>query len=141
MKDSDNVVNMDTRCLLEEFPCSGEENGKKAWYGDPHFQNGNVSGTFRHVDCIIATRAELTDSMCHKCKNISQIHSFRQKVQKRHRRKNSNDSMNTTLITSITHQVSLKIDYGLYPMNCQLVKTEFSSSKVLFLGRWKNVTT
>lgn len=60
------------------------------WYGEPFFQSGTITGTFRHRDCRrFASAGTFVNSICSACYSIPRIDSFRLKL---HRRTDSNVS-------------------------------------------------
>ena len=83
---------------MEQEPCY-DQNGNLQWYPDKHFQNGDISGTFRHADCIFASyEGNLIDGMCSFCATLETLRSFKGRLERKFKAENaaSSDTIDRT---------------------------------------------
>ena len=60
------------------------DGGEILWYGEPHFQSGTITGTFRHKDCKrFGSIGSFVNSICSSCNSIPKTDSFRLRLQRR----------------------------------------------------------
>ena len=79
------------------------------WYGEPYFQSGTITGTFRHRDCRrFGSIGTFVNSICSACHSIPKIDSFRLKLQRR-TDSNVHDSSTTNFTYLTRDQLLLKI--------------------------------
>ncbi|CAH3193254.1 unnamed protein product [Porites evermanni] len=85
------------------------DGGEILWYGEPYFQSGTITGSFRHGDCRrFGSIGTFVNSICSACHSIPKIDSFRLKLQ-RHTDSNVNDSSTTNFTYLTRDQLLLKI--------------------------------
>ena len=50
-------VTVETKTILDQDPCykNGNEDEEIQWYPGKYFLNGDIKGTFRHINCVFAT--------------------------------------------------------------------------------------
>ena len=93
IKDYGNVT-VETRTILDQDPCykNGNEDEETQWYPDKYFLNGDIKGTFRHVNCVFATyKGIFIDGTCSFCASLPKLRSFQRRLERRFRSDNSVD--------------------------------------------------
>ena len=71
---------LDASFLLEQTHVSKSE-GQITWFQEPHFEDGEIKGTFRHKNCLHASyKGGFIESMCKFCRSIEFIPTFRQRI-------------------------------------------------------------
>ena len=71
MKYGDTILN--PKVLLDDGYVS-LDGGEILWYGEPFFQSGTITGTFRHRDCRrFASAGTFVNSICSACYSIPRI--------------------------------------------------------------------
>lgn len=94
------------------------DGGEILWYGEPYFQSGTITGTFRHGDCRqFGSIGTFVNSICSACHSIPKIDSFRLKLQ-RHTDSNVNDSSTTNFTYLTRDQLLLKIREAKEQVEC-----------------------
>ena len=73
---------LNPKVLLHDGHVSSD-GGEILWYGEPYFQSGTITGTFRHRDCRrFGSIGTFVNSICSACHSIPKIDSFRLKLQR-----------------------------------------------------------
>ena len=93
IKDYGNVT-VETRTILDRDPCykNGNEDEEIQWYPDKYFLDGDIKGTFRHVNRVFATyKGIFIDGTCSFCASLPKLHSFQRRLERRFRSDNSVD--------------------------------------------------
>ena len=87
--------------MLNE-PHVSTANEEVEWFPEPFFQEGHVSGTFRHINCVrVGYVGTFVDGMCSKCSSIDKINTFRCKVWRR--AKERSDATNRVRFDYLSH--------------------------------------
>ena len=87
--------------MLNE-PHVSTANDEVEWLPEPFFQEGHVSGTFRHINCVrVGYVGTFVDGMCSKCSSIDKINTFRCKVWRR--AKERSDATNRVRFDYLSH--------------------------------------
>lgn len=80
MKYGDTILN--PKVLLDDGYVS-LDGGEILWYGEPFFQSGTITGTFRHQDCRrFVSAGTFVNSICSACYSIPRTDLFRLKFGK-----------------------------------------------------------
>ena len=66
-------------CRNEKYikePCQ-DKDGNLQWYPDRYFFNGDIQGSFRHVDGVFASyKDSLIDGMCSFCASLEKLGAY-----------------------------------------------------------------
>ena len=93
IKDYGNVT-VETRTILDQDPCykNGNEDEEIQWYPGNYVLNGEIKGTFRHLNCVFATyKGIFIDGTCSFYAPLPKMRSFQRRLERRFRSDNSVD--------------------------------------------------
>ena len=79
-------------------------NEEVEWFPEPFFHEGNVSGTFRHINCVrVGYAGTFANGMCSDCSSIEKNNTFRCKVWRRAKESNPPNPMNKVRFEFLSH--------------------------------------
>ena len=102
-KGKENKIQFNVKQMLNE-PHVSTANEEVEWFPEPFFQEGHVSGTFRHGNCVrVGYAGTFVDGMCSNCASIDKINTFRCKVWRRAKESKHPDPANKVRFEFLSH--------------------------------------